>query len=278
MRHVFSGLNLLTSKVENVIWWGRVFGSESSLCRGIEPRSPVRQTRTKTIIITEMLICCSFLLLPLSVFSLVFIFLNMCTPKVESVVLCKLVFSSKSSLFRGIEPLSTTWQTGVFTTFLTEMLSWISFPPWFSLQSSATFSPGLIFLTPGVETVIWWKRVFGSKSSLCRGIEPWSPVCQTQILTALLSDMLGWLSFPLSFFLVMRHVFSGLNLLTSKVENVIWWGCVLGSESSLCRWIEPRSPVRQTGILTTILTEMLDYFSFPFIFRLIFRPSSFCQL
>ena len=176
MRHVFAGLNLLTSNVENVIWWGRVFGSESSLCRGIEPRSLVRQTQTKTIILTEMLICCSFLLLPLSVFSLVFIFLNMCTPKVESVVLWKLVFSSKSSLCRGIEPLSTTWQTGVFTTFLTEMLSWMSFPPWFSLQSSATFSPGLNLLTSKIETVIWWKLVFGCKSSLCRGIEPRSPV------------------------------------------------------------------------------------------------------
>ena len=166
---------------------------------GIEPRSPVRQTRTKTIILTEMLICCSFLLLPLLVFSLVFIFLNMCTPKVESVVLWKLVFSSKSSLCRGIEPLSTTWQTGVFTTFLTEMLSWISFPPWFSLQSSATFSPGLNLLTSKIETVIWWKRVFGCKSSLCRGIEPRSPVWQTGILTTILTEMLDYFSFPFIF-------------------------------------------------------------------------------
>ena len=199
MRHVFSCLNLLTSKVENVIWWGRVFGSKSSLCRGIEPLSPARQTRTKTIILTEMLICCSFLLLPLSVFSLVFIFLNMCTPKVESVVLWKLVFISKSSLCRGIEPLSTTWQTGVFTTFLTEMLSWISFPPWFSLQSSATFSPGLNLLTSKIETVVWWKRVFGCKSSLCRVIEPRSPVWQTGVLTTILTEMLDYFSFPLIF-------------------------------------------------------------------------------
>ena len=201
MRHVFSGSNLLLSKVENVIWWGRVFGSKSSLCPGIEPRSQVRQTRTKTIILTEMLIWCSFLLLPRSVFSLVFIFLNMCTPKVESVVLWKLVFSSKSSLClcRGIEPLSTTWQTGVFTTFLTEMLSWISFPPWFSLHSSATFSSGLNLLTSKIETVFWGKRVFGCKSSLCRGVEPRSPVWQTGILTTILTEMLDYFSFPFNF-------------------------------------------------------------------------------
>ena len=153
----------------------------------------------KTLILTEMLICCSFLLLPLSVFSLVFIFLNMCTPTVESVVLWKLVFSSKSSLCRGIEPLSTTWQTGVFTTFLTEILSWISFPPWFSLQSSATFSHGLNLLTSKIETVIWWKRVFGCKSSLCRGIEPRSPVWKTGILTTILTEMLDYFSFPFIF-------------------------------------------------------------------------------
>ena len=64
----------------------------------------------------------------------------------------------------------------------------------------------------------------------------------------------------------MRLVFSGLNLLTSKVENVIWWGRVFGSKSSVCPGIEPRSQVRQTRTKTIILTEMLDYFSFPFNF------------
>ena len=134
---------------------------------------------------------------------------------------------------------------------------------------------GLNMLTSKVETVIWWKRVFGSKSSLFWGIESRSPVWQAEILTTLLSYMLGWLSFPLSFFLVMRHVFSGLYLLTSKVENVTWWGRVFGSNISLCRGIEPRSPMWQTGILTTILTEMLGRLWIPFEFFYSHRPVSF---
>ena len=230
MRHVFSGLNLLLSKVENVFWWGRVFGSKSSLYPGIEPRSQVRQTRTKTIILTEMLIWCSFLLLPRSVFSLVFIFLNMCTPKVESVVLWKLVFSSKSSLFRGIEPLSTAWQTGVFTTFLTEMLSWISFPPWFSLHSSATFSSGLNLLTSKIATVIWWKRVFGCKNSLCRRIEPRSTTWQTGALTALLTAMLDCFCFLFNYCTVVGQFLFGFLSLDQKMTA--WF------DESLCLFLK----------------------------------------
>ena len=167
--------------------------------RRIEPRSTTWQTGVLTTLLTAMLGCFSFPIELLYSRRPISFRLHQFRSKDDCVIWWKLVFSFKSSLCRGIEPLSTTWQTGVFTTFLTEMLSWISFPPWFSLQWSATFSSGLILLTSKIETVIWWKLVFSSKSSLFRGIEPRSPVWQTGILTTILTEMLDYFSFSFNF-------------------------------------------------------------------------------
>ena len=50
---------------------------------------------------------------------------------------------------------------------------------------------------------------------------------------------------------------------------------VLVSKSSLCRVIERRSPVWQTGILTTIPTEIVGWISFPLAFSYSHVPCFF---